>query len=298
MIMSFSATDAAFEGFRVVRRAPLSLLAWVLVYLVFGMGMFAAGAPALTRMMAMMEALEGETNASFAELSELGRVMGGLGLTVLPLALAMGAVLSAAVCRAVLSPEAKAWGYVRVGMDEIRVLATQIIVSLVIFAITMIIYMALVALGLAAHMMNQPWLWLLVVLGAFAGIGLVIWLSVRWSLATPIALAEKRIAPFASFALTRGRFWPLLGMAILAGVMAVVVSVLFSIVSFPLEAIFGGTQRLAAYDGQDFVAIITQAWPIVLVWVLVNAVSSALQLAVMYAPFTAAYLILKSEKSA
>ena len=34
--MSFSATDAAFEGFRVVRRAPLSLVFWVLVYLVGG----------------------------------------------------------------------------------------------------------------------------------------------------------------------------------------------------------------------------------------------------------------------
>ena len=32
--MSFSATDAAFEGFRVVRRNPVALVAWTVVYLV------------------------------------------------------------------------------------------------------------------------------------------------------------------------------------------------------------------------------------------------------------------------
>ena len=32
--MAFSATDAAFEGFRLVRRNPLALVAWTLLYAV------------------------------------------------------------------------------------------------------------------------------------------------------------------------------------------------------------------------------------------------------------------------
>ena len=42
--MSFSATDAAFEGFRVVRRHPVVALAWGLTYLLLYVVMFGFGA--------------------------------------------------------------------------------------------------------------------------------------------------------------------------------------------------------------------------------------------------------------
>ena len=41
--MSFSATDAAFEGFRVVRRHPIVAVAWGLVYLAVYVAMFGLG---------------------------------------------------------------------------------------------------------------------------------------------------------------------------------------------------------------------------------------------------------------
>ena len=292
--MSFSATDAAFEGFRVVRRAPLSLLFWVLVYLVGGGIMMALIGPQLAGLMALSETLE-SSEPSFDEVMQVFSAMGTMMAVILPIALILGAILAAAVTRAVLRPGDKAWGYVRFGMDELRVLAVQIIVGLAMFAITMLIYMVLAGLGAAAMAMEQPWLWLLVVLGALGGIGLVIWLSVRWSLAVPIAVAEKRIAPFASFGLTKGRFWPLLGMALLAAVMTIVVSLLVQIVTFPATLAFGSMESLAAYEGQDLMVMLTAAWPVIVVACLINAVSSALQLAVLYAPFTSAYQALKSQ---
>ena len=292
--MSFSATDAAFEGFRVVRRAPLSLLFWVLVYLVGGGIMMALIGPQLAGLMALSETLE-SSEPSFDEVMQVFSEMGTMMAVILPIALILGAILAAAVTRAVLRPGDKAWGYVRFGMDELRVLAVQIIVGLAMFAITMLIYMVLAGLGAAAMAMEQPWLWLLVVLGALGGIGLVIWLSVRWSLAVPIAVAEKRIAPFASFGLTKGRFWPLLGMALLAAVMTIVVSLLVQIVTFPATLAFGSMESLAAYEGQDLMVMLTAAWPVIVVACLINAVSSALQLAVLYAPFTSAYQALKSQ---
>ena len=33
--MSFNATESAFEGFRLARRAPMALLAWAAAYIVF-----------------------------------------------------------------------------------------------------------------------------------------------------------------------------------------------------------------------------------------------------------------------
>ena len=290
--MSFSATDAAFEGFRVVRRAPLSLIFWVLVYLVGGGIMMALVGPQLAGFMAMAETME-NSEPSFDEVMQVLNSFGMMMAVILPLGLILGAVLAAAVTRAVLRPGDKAWGYVRFSMDEVRVLAVQIIVGLAMFAITMLIYMVLAGVAAAALAMEQPWLWLVVVLGALAGFALVIWLAVRWSLAVPITLAEKRIAPFASFGLTKGRFWPLLGMALLAFVMTIVVSLLVQILTFPATLAFGSMESLATYEGQDILVMLTQAWPVILVACLINALSSALQLAVLYAPFTAAYLGLK-----
>lgn len=292
--MSFSATDAAFEGFRVVRRAPLSLVFWTLIYLVAGAAMFGLAGSQLAKLMAMSEAME-TAEPSFAEIAELGRGFAGVMAVLVPISLVLGAMLAAAVARAVLRPEARAWGYLRFGMDEVRVLVVQVVVSLALFAVLMLIYLVLAGIGAAAISMEQPWMWLIVVLGALAGFGLVIWLAVRWSLATPIAVAEKRIAPFASFGQTRGRFWSLLGMALLAAVMAIVVSLLVSIITFPATLAFGSMEKsLAGYDGQDIATILSQGWAAILVWGLINALSSALQLAVLYAPFTAAYVALKA----
>ena len=55
--MSFSATDAAFEGFRVVRRRPVVALAWGLTYLLLYLVMFGLGADKWAALMAAGEAL-------------------------------------------------------------------------------------------------------------------------------------------------------------------------------------------------------------------------------------------------
>lgn len=292
--MSFTPTDAAFEGFRVVRRAPLTILFWSLLYVASFALMFIAVGPSLAGFMAMAERMQ-DAEPSFAELAALGRAFGWLIGVAAPIMLVMGALLNAAVARSVLRPTEKAFGYIRLGGDELRVLATTLIVGLAMFAITLGLYVLLFGLGFAAISTGQGWLWLPVVLGALAAIALVVWLSVRWSLAVPIAMAEKRIAPFASFALTKGRFWPLLGMALLAGVMSILVSLLASIVGMPVTLILGDINRLAAYEGQNAFTIITMAWPMLLGWTVINAVTTALQLAVTYAPFTAAYMGIKGQ---
>ena len=51
----------------------------------------------------------------------------------------------------------------------------------------------------------------------------------------------------------------------------------------------GGIEALGAYDGQTMIQILSQAAPLLIAWAVVNAVFSALQLAVIYAPFSDAY---------
>jgi len=132
-----------------------------------------------------------------------------------------------------------------------------------------------------------------VVLLVCAAIALFIWLAVRLSLAIPITMAERRIAIFDSFAVTKGRFWPLLGMALLAFVMSIVVSLLGSLVAMPIQLATGGIEGLAGLEGESIPTILQAAWPAIAAWVVINAVISALQVAVVYAPFSAAYRDIK-----
>ena len=55
--MAFSATDAAFEGFRVVRRTPMTIVWWSLFYLVFTVLMFGLAGGSMLTMMGAAEQL-------------------------------------------------------------------------------------------------------------------------------------------------------------------------------------------------------------------------------------------------
>ena len=69
--MTLPATDCAFEGFRLTRRAPKALLAWALAYGVFFTLFFLVAAPHLVTVMSLVTALEGNSNPSIEEIQPL-----------------------------------------------------------------------------------------------------------------------------------------------------------------------------------------------------------------------------------
>lgn len=285
--MTFSATDAAFEGFRVVRRAPMSLVFWALFYVVVMAVAFAMMGPSLASAMAAAERLE---SGGTPTLDDFMPIMNSFGLVfsiLLPVSLLSSAVMSAAIARSVLYPTQKALGYLRFGADELRVLAVSVALGIIFIVLMGLIWGMTFALGAAA--VNTPVLWLIVVVFFLVAWAAFIWLLVRLSLAVPMTLAEKRIVLFDSFSLTKGHLWPLLGMAIIAGVMSFVVSMLGSLVLTPIQLMSGGVEKLATVEGLDLIGMLQQAWPAILTYVVVNAIISALQVAVIYAPFSAAY---------
>ncbi|WP_439478403.1 hypothetical protein [Brevundimonas sp.] len=297
--MAFSATDAAFEGFRVVRRRPMTLIFWALFYGLIMVGAFALLGPNLIGFVTATEQLEQSgSTPSLEDFAPIFQMMGLLFAVLLPLSLIASAMIYAAVSRSVLRPGESAFGYLRLGMDEVRVLAVSVvlfIVFMVLMVVTSGIIGAVIGMTVAAEM---PALWLLVVLLILAAICAFIWLSVRLSLAIPITMAERRIAIFDSFGFTRGRFWPLLGMALLAWVMSIVVGLLGSLVAMPLQlATGGGIAALKGLEDESLQVILQSAWPAIAGWILINAVMSALQVAVLYAPFSAAYRDMKGGAS-
>lgn len=295
--MAFSATDAAFEGFRVVRRHPTALVFWTLFYIVVMATAFAVVGGSFISVMAAAQRLEAAGGTPTPEdfMPLLRGYMAIFGVLA-PLSLIASAVLYAAVVRSVLRPAEKAFGYLRLGMDEVRVLVVSVVLGLAFIVATAVMFGIIGGIAGIATAQGVGALWIVVVLLSLTAIAALIWLAIRFSLAIPITVGERRIAILDSFKTTKGHFWPLLGMALLAAVMSMVVGLLGSLVFLPVEMATGGMDALAALDGQNMAAIVQTAWPAVLGWVIVNAILSALQVAVLYAPFSAAYRDITGQK--
>ncbi len=291
--MAFSATDAAFEGFRVVRRHPMALIFWALFYMALMAAVLFLAGGSLIGLVNAAESLDPSGTPTPETLMPLVSSYLAILAVILPVSLIASAMIYAAVSRAVLRPTESAFGYLRLGMDEVRVLVVSIVLAIVFMVLSAVVFGivgAVIGMTVAA---DQPALWLLVVLAVCAAIALFIWLAIRLSLAIPITMAERRIAIFDSFAVTKGRFWSLLGMALLAFVMSIVVSILGSLVGMPIQLATGGLSGLSNLEGESLQVILQSAWPAIAAYIVVNAIMSALQVAVIYAPFSAAYRDIK-----
>ncbi|RZJ00434.1 MAG: hypothetical protein EON90_07330 [Brevundimonas sp.] len=296
--MAFSATDAAFEGFRLVRRNPLALVAWTLLYAVLTLtALFSLSnmIGPLEAWSAQAEALEGVEAPSMDQLMALATGFGGIMAQMawlFPVSLVVGAMLAAAVARGVLKPSGDKFGYLRLGMDELRVLVVTFVLSLVMGFGAVLGFVALgVLIAVAKAGGGGGAAAIAGVLGCLGLIALFIWLAVRLSLAVPITVAEKRFAFFDSFGVTKGRFWPLLGMAVIAVVMVLLVELLSSMVSMPL-GILSGHQGWSMGGGQDpevVRAALNVSNPWVIAHAVVEAIVAALTVGILYAPFAAAY---------
>ena len=292
--MTFPATDCAFEGFRLTRRAPLAVLSWAAAYAVFIGLMFLLVGPHFVTVLSVISEMQaqGQTEPSPEDVERLAQAYGVIIGWAMPLGLLFSAVISTAIARSVIRPEDRKFGYLRVGKDELRVLGASLLVSLIMFAVTFVGFMV-VTLATAGAM-ALPALWLVVVLLSLAIIGLLIWLSVRLSLVVPSTFAEGRIMLKPAFAMTGKKvFWPLLGMAIIAGIMAMLVGLLGSAVAAPLSLMVGGSEQLVAMQGASVPSLLSALGPMLAVSLVVQAVLSAAQIVIMYAPFSAAYLQLK-----
>ena len=296
--MSFNATESAFEGFRLARRAPLAILTWAGAYIAFFALFFAVAGGSLVTIISLAEQVEQNPSPSMDDLTMLGQAYGAMMGLALPLSLLFSAVLATAVARSVIRPQDKRFGYLRLGRDELRVLGATLLVAVLMFVVTMggALIVGLFA-GLAAGT-GASWLFLPAVLSGLTLVAVAIWLAVRLSLIVPMTFAEEKIAIKESWAITKGRFWPLLGMAILAGVMSILVGLLGSIVIAPLNLIFGGLNSLIGAETTNIAALVARFWPALLIWGVVNALLSAAQAAIIYSPFSAAYLGLKGERRA
>lgn len=286
--MAFSATESAFEGFRLARRSPMAILLWALFYLVLTAVVALAFGGMFVDFFQNIERLE--TSGAEPTMADIAPILGFYAV-LLPAAIIVGSVIYGAVNRAVLRPEERAFGYMRFGADELRIIAVSLI--LIVLFIGVVIGLGLVVgiiAGVLASVLGDAGS-IIVIPAVIALYAAMIWLVIRFSLAIPITVAERRIAVFDSWRMTKGHFWGLLGMALLATVMAMVVYFLFALVAAPIFFFaMGGFEHIAALQTMSPMEIATTMAPFAIAALIFYAIVSSLMAAITYAPFASAYL--------
>ncbi len=283
--MSLGVTDEAFVGFRITREKPVLLLWLGLVYVVSMLLTFGLGYNAIKSLLAMMQLVQNGSEPSQEEFIAAAKNYGQLMLVSWPISLVTMALTATAVVRAVLQPEDSRFGYLRFSKDEMRTFLALFLMGLIWFGL-MLVSLLIVGMAATAGMAAGMFAGLIVVLVALVA---AFYLAVKLSLVVPITVMEKRIGIAESFRLTKGHFWPLAGLGLLAIVLSIGVSLLVNIISIPFSVISNGGFGPLLGDPITFASAIGMTGSLVLSILLTSA-----QMLIVYSPFSAAYRKIKA----
>jgi hypothetical protein len=195
---AFAPTAAALEGFRLIRREPRAALVWMLLWLAVVM--------ATTMAVAIGPPVILTHGRAYSSPDDIVRKFGPAAL----LFLVVWATTTVAAYRIVLRPQDRRYFFLRLGVDELRLMIMTVASAILI----------LVFGGAPAYLLlvlADPLMRALPALardiarvGALLTVCVDVWLGVRLSLIAVETVAERRFHLSAYWPLTRGRFWYLL----------------------------------------------------------------------------------------
>jgi membrane protease YdiL (CAAX protease family) len=226
-----SVGQAALEGVRLIGRQPASVLGWALAY--FALALLPAAG------LAWHEAGDAAPQATLTQWLLLTR--GYLPWTSV---VAWG-VVYAAIYRAVIHPHRHKAPFLAAGWAELHQFVVIVLNNVVIYLLVVIAaFLAGMAFYLSRRLAPGP---TGLVLGiacvvVAAGVAALIW--VRLSMAGPMTAAEGRYRFFASWDLTRGKSWPLLGLMLLVILMILLAAFTVAATVFGFLLIASGMVRL------------------------------------------------------
>ena len=254
----FSASDAALEGFQLVRRrwrvalgwAGFNLLALVMVIVLSAM------------LSVILSAVGGGSGGNTP-------AMAVAGLLVLGAALFTQAIIAVGVLRLELRPDEPAFLHLRLGRDELRL----VLVWLIGITGAWVLGWAGTLVGHAAGAPRG--------LGEFLAVLVVVYLGLRFVLVPPIAYAERKIDFPRSWVLTRGRALAVLGMTALS-ICLIALVMIAALVALALAAlaiggfsglagVFGGAEAFRAHPAIFLLAFVAEIVLTPVLWILAMA---------------------------
>ncbi len=300
---TFSASDAAFSGFRFIGRHPKTVLVWALANLVFqlvsGVVLVLLAGNRLNDLRTMGEA----GNAASAGALAMTPGLSLLFLIALPAALGFSALMFAAAYRAVLKPSDASPGYLKISRDEFR-MAVLIVawLALTIGYLFLVIFVAgftagfvLGVTGAMGATLPAAMTTVFVILLLVGALAAIVYPLVRLSLSMPMTMAQQHIRLFESWRPTHGRFWPLAGAILLClaliGVVLIVAAIVTTAIAAAVTLFAGGSLAdISSIFRPDGTSLATYFTPTRLIVSVLNAPVSASVWAILAGPFAEAYL--------
>lgn len=308
----FSVSGAATSGFGVIGREPGAVLAWgalILVALVLPSASLAW--TLVPDFAAIFKASAANQTSSEMDPQMITRFMQIQTKTMLfNLVYWLGgtvvqAVIAAAVFRIVLEPGQKGFAYLRLGAQELWLALVFLVMGVLayivwfigVFAVVILAILGYVLGALASREVGVATCILVAVLASFAATGAMVWAMLRLSMAGPMSFAERKFLLFESWTLTRGQAWPLLGMALLLGLIIIALEiVVYGVVGVGLLAfgakLFPMFQGLADQPPQVWARVL---WPFAAVAAVVGSLLAGPALALIFAPWATAYRDLRAQ---
>ncbi|HEY1607367.1 MAG TPA: hypothetical protein VGF77_17400 [Allosphingosinicella sp.] len=233
-------------GFRLMRERPLAVAVWFVLYLAATVAINLATLPWLRSTQAEFAATNSGAMSPAAFMGAmLGRaVLFGLIFIILYV------VLIAASQRAVLRPGPDRFFYLRLGMDELRLLALAIILAILFYFGAIVASMIAAAIvGIVIVASGSGAMAPAIFLPILAIVLLSIWFEVRFALAFPLTLMRRKIIIGEAWVVTRGRFWTLFGAFLAIMLLLIALTMVVALVTNAAELgamLHSGSDPLAA----------------------------------------------------
>jgi len=270
----FSPSDAALEGFRLTRERPGTVLAWSAVYfigvLLIGVVMMASLDPNFIDVVKRGELTTRDPEEVGAMLAQSWPAF----LLVLALTVFLLSVIMAGIYRLVLRPNEHGFAHLRLGKDELRLTA----VNMLLFGVGILC----LTVGFMLTALAERSGTIVGLLVGALGVAFTVWLGVRLSLATPMTFAVHKISVREAWALTRGYFWRLFGMILLAVIFYVIIWFLITIIAYVIVQLAGGQEAITTLHSP--VAVIA-----FVATLAIQLLLPILQVVMIYSPFAVAY---------
>lgn len=249
---AFSPVSAALEGFRVMRREPKAVVAWLGIWIV------------AICVVATSTSLVRRVGAPAAHPSsgvvDLVKRLGPLAILLLLSLIAT----TTATFRSVLTPEQRKAYYLRLGPNEARVsiaIAVTVICSPVVIGIVTYLLFVLFSpiMSLLPGMLRE-----LAFIGAALTTIVITWVFVRLSLIPVETFDEHRFHMSAYWPITRGYFWSLFLSYVIWGIISALVSAVCTVIIFYLSQVILASGRPHTFQ----IGLVILVIPIVLLLAL------------------------------
>jgi len=231
-MIGFSASDAALEGFQVLRTHwrvvvgwalfnLLALVALIVVVVIVGVGVSLAGS-------------SGEASSTAGA---IGAFAGLLATGLIETVLIVG------LYRLMLRPDDPGFLHLRLGRDEGRLFLVGLILfcgAVAVAAVTYWLAGLFASLGIAGR-----------IIATLIAVAVAGWLALRLGLTAPISFAEGRIDLARSWRMSRGRVWALLGMWFLNFCLVMFVWLALYLAVFVLSGLLTGFHGFWGAEGGE-----------------------------------------------